>query len=866
MKKTSIVNVYNFIRMSHQEPSEFLQADFDTLAKQIRILKQYGLPSTYALKYDALMHPKYQELLLTEADANDEIGAWWEISEPLCKKAGVSFRGQESEVFDERVNSAYSVGYTVEERKLLVDAYMEDFRAIFGYYPKTIGSWILDNVTISYAQEKYGIIGAAICRDQMGTDGFTLWGGIPNGAYFPSKNNLYLPSQTVEETLPVATFRMLGADPILSFEQDVREGLSGVYTLEPCCTSGRSAERIAWYFSTITTEDGAGIGYAQVGQENSFLWENIRPGFEPQVKHIKELSEKGLLRIETLEESAEWFAKKYTLTPPMCWQASVTMTPEMSIKDEGVVLDTQWYASRFYRVGFLAEKKHLRIRDWFLYREKYPCRYLNEPIKTAASYFDALPVLFAQKWKKEANRPFVRLMKQEQENWVEISGDSHFSVPDEFTSGIQVETEQETYSFAMTEKEMCIIQTCGQDKSELPMFALQFDILPVFTECKGEKLYLNYEGFSYCLEVTQGQIITAGEDGVCVQAKDGVIRFNMAASIESVTKQNVYTNVTTSNFVQKKECENVLTEQEHIAQECKKREKTEEKDTKQVQTTENLFTEQYLENPEPIDNWRPRWVREPLATAKVVPFEPEFSVPESCFDLATDAKEVNIYSVQQGATVRFVTHTEHVKDSTVVSIPNDATVATEAVVIEQDTKLCAISYLSTGEKSEAVCSNYRFGWKDVQLKSDSSFVARPVFDCGGIRNLLKEERGSTDWQDGKWLATQDNLDFICTLPEKRTISCVEVGFLTNHRSGIIYPESLELYAGDDEEHLELISTKKLPEGPAKAEIAKEDFGFEVQLEARCIRFVAKRYALMPQWCCYKGTPDVFTLVDCLIIR
>ena len=48
-------------------------------------------------------------------------------------------------------------------------------------------------------------------------------------------------------------------------------------------------------------------------------------------------------------------------------------------------------------------------------------------------------------------------------------------------------------------------------------FSKKFDILPVFTERKGGKLYLNYEGFSYCLEVVQGQIITAGADGVCVQ-------------------------------------------------------------------------------------------------------------------------------------------------------------------------------------------------------------------------------------------------------------------------------------------------------------------------------------------------------------
>ena len=109
-KKTTIVNIYNFIRMSHQEPSEFLEADFDTIARQIRLLKQYGLPSTFALKYDALTEPRYQALLKENTDANDEIAAWWEITEPLCRRAGVPFPQKDSETFDERVDSAYSVG------------------------------------------------------------------------------------------------------------------------------------------------------------------------------------------------------------------------------------------------------------------------------------------------------------------------------------------------------------------------------------------------------------------------------------------------------------------------------------------------------------------------------------------------------------------------------------------------------------------------------------------------------------------------------------------------------------------------------------------------------------------------------------
>ena len=35
---------------------------------------------------------------------------------------------------------------------------------------------------------------ACMCRDQMATDGFTLWGGYPNGVYFPSKRNIFLPA------------------------------------------------------------------------------------------------------------------------------------------------------------------------------------------------------------------------------------------------------------------------------------------------------------------------------------------------------------------------------------------------------------------------------------------------------------------------------------------------------------------------------------------------------------------------------------------------------------------------------------------------------------------------------------------------
>ena len=92
-----------------------------------------------------------------------------------------------------------------------------------------------------------------------------------------------------------------------------------------------------------------------------------------------------------------------------------------------------------------------------------------------------------------------------------------------------------------------------------------------------------------------------------------------------------------------------------------------------------------------------------------------------------------------------------------------------------------------------------------------------------------------------------------------------MGFLTHHRSGIVYPEKLELYIGSDKDHLVLYDAIQLPDGPDVREIVKRDFGFEVHKPIGAFRFVARRYERMPQWCTYRGTPTVFTMADNLII-
>ncbi len=773
MKKTVIVNIYNFIRMSHAEPSEFVIDDFETIQNQLIVAKQFGLPATYALKYDALMNPQYQNLLKEYLDENDEISAWWEISEPLCLRAGVAFRRNKvEEEYDERVNTAYSLGYEPWERKLLVDAYMKDFFQVFGKYPETIGSWVLDAVTMDYAAKQYGIVGIAICRDQMDTDGFTLWGGWPNGIYYPSKKNGFIPAQTKEQQLSAPVFRLLGPDPIYNFEANVRDNLQGVYTLETTWLPGRNPKFITWIFDSLTKEDALGVGYAQVGQENNFLWENIRPGYAPQLAVVEELVKQGNIRVETMAQSAKWFKKQYELTPPLSYQASTDWIEENN-------LSTQWYASANYRISFLGEENRLRIRDFFLYRQDYACRYLEKPLKERKSHFDALPILFPQIWGGVENRPFIRLVD---ESGQEPQGTISYQALDEFTAKtvlLDTDSNNTKAEFIMT-----------MNKVELQSnYSLQFDRLPVFKSYKDNVISMEHEGFSYEFLVETGKISRCDTEGILIHPEDNKI---------------------------------VLVLGEELGQ---------------IRCKEDI--------PFPIlkvSEKRP-----------VPPIAPTATPLDSVFEWGTTQKIV-LSSKDTGEIRYTLDGSEPTKDSFLYQEP---------ISITQPTTLLARLFLADGRMSEVTKATYTFAWKDIVLESPTVLDRR--FQGNGMIDLLNNKRGSLDYLDGTWRGTTDNIDVIATLPEEMKIKTIGMGFLSHHRSGIVYPECVELYIGSDKEHLTLYQTIQLPNQPCEREIAKTNVVLSVNQTIGAFRFVAKRYKLMPEWCFYHGTPNVFTMADNLII-
>lgn len=398
-----IVNIINFVRLLEPRDEVTYSQDilFQTVKKQLEDLNDKALPATFLLQYDALITPRYQELLKTSLPEYSEVGGWWEITKPHVEAAGLKWRGRYP--WDWHADVGFATGYTPEEREILVDVYMAKFKEIFGSYPKSVGSWFIDAHTLAYMYEQYGIIASCNCRDQYGTDGYTLWGGYWNQAYYPSRVNAYMPAQTKAGQIPVPIFRMLGSDPIYQYDTSLNAP-QGVITLEPACSgAGDNQKWVEWYFRTMFTKPSLAFNYVHVGQENSFSWRRIEKGWNIQIPLVAQWRKEGRVRVETLAESGAWFKKNFPLTPA----TSVTAMLDQNDNPIGSI----WYNSRYYRVNMMWTHNEFRFRDIHLFDERVESNYLTTPCTSNKCEFMTFPFVDGYLWSTSSWWAGMRLVE-----------------------------------------------------------------------------------------------------------------------------------------------------------------------------------------------------------------------------------------------------------------------------------------------------------------------------------------------------------------------------------------------------------------------------------------------------------------------
>lgn len=386
----TIINVINFIRGI--EPREDVDL-YEPVRQQLQLLEEYHMSGTFLMQYDAMIDPQFISML---QNTRHEIGCWFEIVEPLCKAAGIPWRGRFP--WDWHAHVGFSVGYTPNERKKLIDVLMSKFKALFGEYPQSVGSWMIDAVSLDYMASQYGVRASCNCKDQWGTDGYTLWGGYYGQAYYPSKTNAYAPAQDVAHQIPIPIFKMLGSDPIYQYDTglSLKEGATRwqhVITLEPVYHQDGGGDKAwtKWFFEHVLTGTPClTFRYAQVGQENSFGWPAMAEGLQDQFRYLSQMCEQGIMRVETLADSAAAFSAQYQVTP----NAAITALNDW--KEEG--RQSIWFGSKRYRTNLFREDEKLWFRDLMLFDDAYTERYLDAVCDNPEMVYDNLPIMDGNRW------------------------------------------------------------------------------------------------------------------------------------------------------------------------------------------------------------------------------------------------------------------------------------------------------------------------------------------------------------------------------------------------------------------------------------------------------------------------------------
>lgn len=501
-----IINIVNFIRQTDYRVEDSDRKLYETVCRQVELVNRYDLPATFLLEYDALINPLYQKLLKTKLRNGAEIGAWWELTQPHIEAAGLKWRGEHPWV--SHANIAFSTGYTKEERERLVDVYMRKFKDVFGTYPKSVGSWYIDAHTLAYMHDRYGIEASCNCKDQIGTDGYTLWGGYWNQAYYPSRLNAYMPAQTGAGQIPVPVFRMLGSDPIYQYDDGLGNERQGVISLEPVYKhAGMNRKWVDYFFDALIDGPCLAFGYAQAGQENSFTWDNMREGLEMQMPLIDSLRRAGKVRVETLGESGRWFRKRFPLTP------ATAVTTVSDVRGEGN--KTVWYDSRYYRANLLWEKGRFRFRDIHLFDERFKSEYLDTPGTGDRFLFYTLPFVDGFMWSKGEDRAGLSLVRTGSDGHAEELRLDSPEVKERGRSVLEVRgNDQYGDTFRITLHDDRI-EVSSPDADKDVAWALQLHAAPgtelPFTDVGGKSANAVFRGHSYSVTCSEGRFEKAAE-------------------------------------------------------------------------------------------------------------------------------------------------------------------------------------------------------------------------------------------------------------------------------------------------------------------------------------------------------------------
>ena len=492
-----IVNMMNFVRRIDEREENSTERLLAFTTEQLELVNGYGIDNSFLLQYDTICDRDFVSLFKSRATEKTELGLWYEIVEPLTSKCGIPYRSEMGWKWDWHIIPGYSMAYSPEQRELLIDEAMRKFKEVFGYYPKTVAGWVIDTHTVNYLSEHYDISAVAICRDQANTDAYTLLGGYFNGAYYPSKNNMFTPAQSREAQTDVPVFRLLGPCPIHNYDNNKYSSdefravgkKSACFTLEPCWYMGSRPEIVSWLFDCFYGEESLGFAYSQIGQENSFLRkrEQVINGLRDQ---IEQLLERGDVIFQKMCDTGETFKSRYPAETPAT--SVVALNNFDSTDVQSVYYDCKNYTANLFRF-----EDKIFFRSLFLFDDRIEDIYLRDTCTTFDAVYENLPIVDTMTCPEESRKSCGLVIE---------GAESPFTVRKVADGTLETAFGDSSVTFYDDRIEIVaerLLMYKDATKAEVKL------------DCGG--LSLEYRGYSYRLDI-DGATLSCDNDGIRIEA------------------------------------------------------------------------------------------------------------------------------------------------------------------------------------------------------------------------------------------------------------------------------------------------------------------------------------------------------------
>lgn len=306
-----------------------------------------NLPMGWALRFDAISTKFVQPL-----PPGGELGLLLEVTPGLAAASSVSYRGSPDGRDWYMAKHSFLVGYTPEERKKLIDTLFLTFKKRFGYFPTFTAGWMVDGWSLSYIQNIYHVVFHELTKEQYETDSYTLYGGLFNFPYYPSKVYPLLPGNQ-DDKLNIIVARQTASDLLYNYGSS-----KTIYTSQPNdYLSDAFEKKDISYFKQLINDvvnQKIDLRFGLIGFENSFDFKKYGKEYLRQLEYLLSLQENGIIDVYTPSNFAKQFKTQHVQNP------SFYLAKDF---EAGKKVGTLWYFGQTYRARLLLEDGRVILDD-----------------------------------------------------------------------------------------------------------------------------------------------------------------------------------------------------------------------------------------------------------------------------------------------------------------------------------------------------------------------------------------------------------------------------------------------------------------------------------------------------------------------